>query len=331
LNTKTKDIYILSRINGVGAASMKNIIDDGYTSIYDLSYKLTHDHLKSYIKGKNQKSAINIIKNHSETHCNKIELEIKSMIEKSIHIFSKEDKEYPDAYKLLKDAPTFIYAKGNTDLLNWKNSIAIVGTRACSKSGYEIAMKTSKYFADKNYNIVSGLAKGIDTAAHKGALSIPNGKTTAILVDLENIYPNQNNELANQILEKNGLLLSENPPGTIIKGNLLVKRDRLQSGLSLAIFPIETDLKGGTMHTVRFSEEQNRLRFVPDLDSIKNYDINQKSGRGIKELLKTNRANSFTKESYKDIIKKLEKKKRELFLNNSIGSINNKSKQLNLM
>ena len=114
-------------------------------------------------------------------------------------------------------------------------------------------------------------------------------------------------------MENDGLLIAENPPGTPPAGNLFVRRDRLQSGLSLAVFPIETDIKGGTMHTVRFSEEQKRLRFVPDLKNVKEYRINENRAKGIIELITSGRAKVFTKSSYDSAIEQMNMKKMELY------------------
>ena len=82
------------------------------------------------------------------------------------------------------------------------------------------------------------------------------GKTTAVLVDVEHIFPEKNKNLSQEILDNDGLLLAENPPNTIPAGHLFVSRDRLQSRPFLAVFPIETDIKGGTMHTVRFRKSK---------------------------------------------------------------------------
>jgi Predicted Rossmann fold nucleotide-binding protein involved in DNA uptake len=210
--------------------------------------------------------------------------------------------------------------------LHERDNIAIVGTRNCSPEGKLIAQTTAKRFAEKGYNIVSGLAEGIDTAAHQGAL-MADGKTTAVLVDVEKIFPEKNKPLSEEILINNGLLIAENPPNTIPAGHLFVSRDRLQSGLSLAVFPIETDVKGGTMHTVRFSEKQNRLLFVPDLKKIDGYDTSFDKARGILELSNLQRAQTYTKHVYNDIDNQLESKKKELYSNyNKEGSEETSSK-----
>lgn len=314
MNSITRDIYILSRIKGVGPAALNKIKNAGYSSIHDLNSLGDEEELKKLIRGgPSQASAIDTILNNIDHHIDFIENEIEQLDSIDIDILSKWDDDYPLGYKLLGNkAPLFIYTKGNKDLLHEKDSIAIVGTRECSTRGRDIAQITAHRFAEIGYNIVSGLAEGIDTAAHNGAL-FANGKTTAVLVDVEQIFPEKNKNLSDEILVNDGLLIAENPPNTIPAGHLFVSRDRLQSGLSLAVFPIETDVKGGTMHTVRFSEEQGRLLFVPDIINDNMYDKNHEKAKGILELIESKRAQTYTKETYKNILEQLKNKKEELY------------------
>ena len=193
MNSITRDIYILSRIKGVGPAALNKIKEAGYSSINDLNSSGDEEELKKLIRGGvNQAHAINIILNNADQHSDFIDNEIEQLGSIDIDILSKWDDDYPLGYKLLENkAPLFIYTKGNKDLLHEKNSIAIVGTRDCSNRGKQIAEITANRFAEKGYNIVSGLAEGIDTAAHNGAL-FTKGKTTAVLVDVEHIFPEKN-------------------------------------------------------------------------------------------------------------------------------------------
>jgi DNA processing protein len=329
MNQNTKNLYALSRIKGLGKVSLSKIRQAGYSSIHDLSTDCNFDELKSFIRaGKNQKIAIDTILHNADSHYDLIEKELDSLLKKNIQIVSVEDQLYPQLYHLINDKPLFIYAKGNLDLLNDENGIAIIGTRNCSDFGANIAFKTAKYFAETNYNIISGLALGIDSAAHKGALAASHGKTTAVLVDVDDVYPKENLDLAENILSNDGLLIAENPPGTFSAGHLFVKRDRLQSGLSLGVFPIETGVKGGTMHTVKFSEDQNRLRFVPDFNSIDGYEAGTDFAKGILKLIREDKAETFTKKDYKVIIEKLNAKRQEL--NKRLKLDNNQSTQLNV-
>jgi DNA processing protein len=125
-----------------------------------------------------------------------------------------------------------------------------VGTREVTSEGIKGDLYISGEFARRGFNIVSGLAIGCDTYAHKGALNV-GGKTTAFLansLEYSLIYPSENKGLAEEIVDKGGLLLSEYSIGKNANKYNLVARDRLQSALSLATIVIQTGIKGGTMH-----------------------------------------------------------------------------------
>ncbi len=181
--------------------------------------------------------------------------------EHNIHIISIKDSRYPKCLSRISNPPVLLHVRGNIDALN-KDCIAIVGTREPTEYGIKTARKLGELFAKKGYVVVSGLAEGIDTAAHQGALHA-NGITTAVLAHgLDTIYPSKNKKLAKAILENNGALVSEYPWGTKANRGYLVDRDRIQSGLSLGVFVVETGIKGGTMHTVKFCKEQKRVLVV---------------------------------------------------------------------
>ena len=163
---------------------------------------------------------------------------------KGIDIVSINDSNYPALLKMTQDAPLFLYCKGNLSLLNTLDNIAVVGTRQCTSLGQRITEKSVEFMCDNNYTIVSGLALGIDTIAHQTAHN-SGGKTISVLVDVDNIQPSSNRKLADNIFDNNGLLVAEIPPGTKIIPSMFAKRDRIQSGLSLAVFPIETNIDGG--------------------------------------------------------------------------------------
>lgn len=127
-----------------------------------------------------------------------------------------------------------------------------------SEKGGKLAYETGQVVAKQEMNLVNGLALGCDAAAIRGALSA-NGKCIAVMpCGLDQIQPRSHFELAEEILEKGGCLISEYPIGTGIQKRQYVERDRIQSGISQGIIVVETEEKGGTMHTVNFSLKQNK-------------------------------------------------------------------------
>lgn len=303
------DLYALKQIKGVGDKSILNVISSNL-QIQDF-ISMNKESLGQFIKGSRKGDAINEIHENFSYYQDLAEQKLMKFNSNEIYVISYMDEKYPLLYKKIKKPPVFLYVKGNLSLLKYQKSIAIVGTRDCSIHGEKIARNTSKYFAERDFNIVSGLALGIDTAAHKGAITV-KGKTTAVVVDVKEIFPSENKQLAEDILACNGILISENEPGAFVNRGLFVSRDRLQSGLSLAVFPIETDIKGGTMHTIGFAKEQNRLLYAPDITQIP-YDFEFNKIRGIKKIIDEGTAQSYTSEDYEKIIADIELKQKELF------------------
>ncbi len=207
---------------------------------------------------------------------------IQSSIQNNVEIFSKFDTGFPALLKEIPNSPLLLHVKGNTSILH-DTCIAVVGTRNPTSFGEGKAFEVGEGLANEGYTIVSGLATGVDAAAHTGALNA-NGHTIAVLAHgLQMIYPAANKELAQKILKKNGALVSEYPWHATLEPWKLVQRDRIQSGLSRGVFVIETGIKGGTMHTVDFCIKQKRLLIV--LQHPPEWDRDTKI-LGNKELIK---------------------------------------------
>lgn len=183
--------------------------------------------------------------------------------QQDITVLTIADDAYPATLRAIADAPTALYCKGNVNALKNINSVAIIGTRHPTPKGTEVATKIAQIFARRGFAVVSGLAKGIDTAGHQGALSA-KGVTIAVMAgSLDKVYPKENIGLAQEILHNNGVLVSEHPLGTLTRRTDFVNRDRIQSGLSLGVCTVQTDVNGGSMHTVRYAHAQQRLLFYP--------------------------------------------------------------------
>lgn len=174
----------------------------------------------------------------------------------SHHILSFEDPHYPALLKEIPDPPPILYAKGNLACLN-QAALALIGTRTPSPIGRETAWHFSKTLA-AHFVIVSGLALGIDRAAHEGCLAA-QGKTIAVLgTGLNCLYPRQNKTVAQAIFDNNGLLLSEFPLNTSPLAGHFPRRNRIISGLSQTVLIVEARLHSGSLITARLALEQNR-------------------------------------------------------------------------
>jgi len=174
-----------------------------------------------------------------------------------IHTISINDKNYPSILKEITDPPERLYVQGNLDLLR-EPSLAIVGMRRCSKLGENLAFEWARDLSRQGLTIISGLAFGIDAAAHRGAIE-GSGKTIAVIPScLPEITPRSHRKLANEILASGGLLLSElDVPRPPLKHEFLV-RNRLVSGLSRGVLVVEAAHRSGALNTANHALDQNR-------------------------------------------------------------------------
>lgn len=184
---------------------------------------------------------------------------IKKSDKENIQILSCYDKEFPESLKVIPDPPAILYVKGNVNCLNSSSKkVAIIGTRNPSEHGKRISLELGGVFAKNGFDVVSGLALGCDTNAHMGCLNA-GGVTIAVMAEgLNYIYPTINARLSEEIIEKNGCLISEYPIGVSAKKWNFIERDRLQAGISNGVILIESSVEGGSMHTLNFAVKSNK-------------------------------------------------------------------------
>ena len=180
---------------------------------------------------------------------------------KIIKKIALKDSDYPSLLREIPDPPAVLYVLG--DLPDEKiPRLAIVGTRKATPSGCLIAKVLAKELSEAGFIIVSGLAMGIDTAGHEGVLA-SRGKTIAVLGNgLNGIYPRLNKNLAEQILELGGAIISEYPPNEPAFPSNFLARNRIVSGLCLGTIVVEAPERSGSLVTARLALEQNREVFV---------------------------------------------------------------------
>ncbi len=252
---KNKYWIWFSLIQNIGSIRKQKLLEKFKTP--EEIYKLPKKQLMQ-VEGIGEKTVENILdKNIRE----KINNHLEYLKAKQIQIITIQDKEYPKLLRQIYDYPISIYVKGNIELLNYE-SIAIIGSRECSNYGKDAAKYFGYHLANNNKCVVSGLAKGIDSFAHIGALGA-NGNTIAVLGNgLQDIYPKENRELANMIIKKGGTIISEYPLGTPPNKMNFPARNRIVSGISDGVLVIEAKEKSGTLITVDFALEQGKEVFV---------------------------------------------------------------------
>ena len=195
--------------------------------------------------------------------------ELERLTRLNISLILKDAPEYPALLKEIAHPPFGLYVLGK---INQEPKISIVGTRRASDHGSKIAVQLAQELINQEITIVSGLALGIDEATHWGAVK-SSGKTIAVLArGLDEIYPYQNKNLADKIIEEGGAIISEYPLGSPPYPARFLERNRIVSGLSLATIIVEAPARSGALATANFAINQNREVFViPGSINNKNY------------------------------------------------------------
>lgn len=168
-----------------------------------------------------------------------------------VNMVRLEGKNFPFRLLRLRKQPNYLYIRGNPEFLH-KPSLAIIGSRHCSDWGLDQAFKIGRMVSKENITVVSGLARGIDTSAHQGALEGAGGTIAVLGSGLDAIYPAENLSLA-QSIESHGLLVSEYEPTETPQRHYFLQRNRLIAALSDIVLVIESALHSGTSHAARFA------------------------------------------------------------------------------
>jgi DNA processing protein len=173
-----------------------------------------------------------------------------------------DDGCYPELLREIPNPPIVLYVKGNWRECFEMPCIAVIGSRRCSTYGENVCLMLSRQLAEKSICIVSGLARGIDTAAHRGAIEA-GGKTIAVLgTGIDDVYPKENSKLLDKILETGGAIVSQFPLKTPPLSDNFPYRNRIISGLSLGVLIVEASERSGSLITARYAIEQGRDVFA---------------------------------------------------------------------
>jgi DNA processing protein len=217
-----------------------------------------------------------LLKTHDNTKL--IEIALSWASEAGNSILTLADAAYPQALLQTADPPSLIYAKGNTTLLN-APALAIVGARTSTPQGEANAAAFAESFSSAGLAVISGLALGIDAAAHRGALKGPGSTIAVVGTGADRIYPARNAALAREIVQ-HGVVISEFPLGTAPAAYNFPRRNRLISGMARGVLVVEAAVDSGSLTTARLAAEQGREVFaVPG-------SIHSPTARGCHRLIK---------------------------------------------
>ncbi|MHB1392418.1 MAG: DNA-processing protein DprA [Clostridia bacterium] len=271
---KDKKYWIwLSSIPGIGSKSSLNLIN--HFGSAENVYQCSFSELMS--SGRIREQTAKSIAEHRNIE--NIDEYLKIVKENGIKVYTIHDNEYPENLKNIYDPPPVLYVKGEL-IAEDALAVGIVGSRKASDYGLKAAQRIASRLAELGITIVSGMALGIDSAAHRGALR-SKGRTIAVFgCGLKHVYPMTNYNLSNEIL-KSGALISEYPFDTEAFPAQFPARNRIISGMSLGVIVVEAGEKSGSLITADFALEQGREVFaVPG-------NISSPNSKGTNALIKS--------------------------------------------
>ncbi|MFO7525330.1 MAG: DNA-processing protein DprA [Ignavibacteriaceae bacterium] len=253
------DLLLLLSVDGIGPGKIRNLLARFKKVSKILSAPYT-DLVKSEGISKELASRIQKINSHRNQTENQLEKDLLKLESINGRIITVWDDDFPSLLKKIYDPPILLYVKGNfVEKDNY--SVSIVGTRQPTSYGKIQAEKITEELVSQGITIVSGMARGVDSIAHRTALK-NNGRTIAVIGSgLDVIYPPENKKLFDEISE-NGLIISEFNLGAKPDAPNFPKRNRIISGLTLGTVIIETGITGGAMQTARLALDQNREVFA---------------------------------------------------------------------
>ena len=215
-----------------------------------------------------------------------------ALLEQGISVLHGE--QLPKSLREVSDPPDWLFIEGSTKALTQSPFVAVVGTRQASSKGLEAAETVAKVLAAYPITLVSGLAEGIDDAAHRASLELDVGNVAFLGTGIDVVFPKETAGTRERIVDQGGAVVSEYLPGESYGREKFVARNRLQAGLADLVIPVEAKQKSGTAHTVRFARELKRLLL----------GLRWKGNNGLLDDLKAHNdrvLDAFTKEGWREL------------------------------
>ncbi len=243
-----------SKVSGIGPMKVRALLN--YFGSLESAWSASAGQLR--IAGLDHRSLANLLEARKSLS---LEREMEMLKKAGVDFLTWEDEGYPYRLRQIPDPPPVLYFKGSLEPED-EIAVAVVGTRRASAYGLEAARKLAYGLAQNGVTIVSGLALGIDGAAHSAAIEA-GGRTLAVFGSgLDHVYPPSHRKLAEQIANGHGALLSEYPLGTKPEARNFPPRNRIISGLSMGVLVVEAGIKSGALITARYAAEQGRDVFA---------------------------------------------------------------------
>lgn len=255
-----EELILFTRLPGVGAATYWQLLDR-FPSLHSalraspeaLQPFLSKEALEALTLLRTQKSASMLVQ--------QVQRDMDWLQKNDITLVDTDHNAYPELLREIKRPPPLLYVKGNAAGLSFPQ-VAIVGSRKPTPAGRDTALAFASDLAKSGFTITSGLAMGIDAAAHEGAVKV-KGRTIAVIgTGIDSVYPQRNSALASEIIANGGAIVSEFPLGTDPQPQNFPQRNRIVSGLSYGVIVVEAAVKSGSLISARYALQQDRELFA---------------------------------------------------------------------
>ena len=271
MNVKDRAYFWLQLADNASVGKKRRLIE--YVGGIESLYNGFPDHAKEVIDtlGESGFAKLSIARDD-----NYIDKKIEELRKAGVAIVSEESENYPPLLRDISDAPIAIFAKGNLNALKSTDTLGVVGSRTPSRYGKSVTENFVREIVHADITIVSGLARGIDTVAHRSAIGEDKVTVAVVANGLDRCYPPENHSLMDSICS-NGAVISEYPLGAIPYPHRFPERNRIISGMSRGILITEAGRKSGSLITLRYAVEENRnVYIVPgNVDSPKSAGSNE--------------------------------------------------------
>ncbi len=260
-----KEWYWLTNLPGFGykkLSALRNGVDD-VVELYKMEESIGRDEAEKFLKQTFEAAGVKYCEKDIEVFFDgqlkdRLAIEYEKIAQSDVSMVSVDSAQYPEKLMDIFDAPYILYYRGNLPDSDTR-AVAVVGARACSEYGRSMAKIIGRELALLGVQVVSGFARGIDTASHNGSLSVENGRTFAVFGSgINYCYPPENKFTYDEIIEKGGGIISEYPPGTKPSPGFFPMRNRIISGLSDVVIVVEAGIKSGSLITADHALEQGR-------------------------------------------------------------------------
>ena len=260
-----KEWYWLTNLPGFGykkLSALRNGVD-GVARLYKLEESIGHDAAVEFLKQSFETAGVRYCEKDMEIFFDeqlkgRLAMEYEKLAQSDVNMVSVDSAQYPEKLMDIFDVPYILYYRGSLPDSGTR-TVAIVGARASSEHGRSMAKSIGRELALLGVQVISGFARGIDTASHNGSLSVDNGRTFAVFGSgINYCYPPENKFTYDEIIDKGGGISSEYPPGTKPSPGFFPMRNRIISGLSDVVIVVEAGIKSGSLITADHALEQGR-------------------------------------------------------------------------